>query len=147
MLISDDAPYDRGKAALSASAKRGLSVFMGKGKCINCHSGRCFSNATNTASRPINEAIETMVMGDGRKATYDRASITSRVRRRRKITASAASIPTTSICRTPPVEVAALSQNKRSPDHFDPKPLHWLGSTCRRLRHPEVCFEPGNGSA
>ncbi|CAM2064383.1 C-type cytochrome [Sulfidibacter corallicola] len=42
-LISDDSPFDRyleGDAqAMSEEAKRGLALFKGKAKCINCHNG------------------------------------------------------------------------------------------------------------
>jgi cytochrome c peroxidase len=42
-ILSGDSPYDRyvngDSRALSRQAKLGLSVFRGKGQCINCHAG------------------------------------------------------------------------------------------------------------
>jgi cytochrome c peroxidase len=47
-LVSRNAPIDRYIAgdheALSPSAKRGLSLFMGKAACVDCHSGPLFSD-------------------------------------------------------------------------------------------------------
>ncbi|MGC3968517.1 MAG: cytochrome c peroxidase [Pirellulales bacterium] len=48
-ILSGDSPYDRFKAgdekALSASAKRGMDLFFGKGHCSACHAGGNFSDA------------------------------------------------------------------------------------------------------
>jgi cytochrome c peroxidase len=42
-LVSTDAPFDRwlggDESALSPSAQRGFQIFVGKGTCIECHSG------------------------------------------------------------------------------------------------------------
>jgi len=42
-LVSKNAPLDRhlagGKGALSDEAKRGLEIFTGKGRCVECHHG------------------------------------------------------------------------------------------------------------
>ncbi len=47
-LVSKDGPFDRyvaGEAgAISASAKRGLKLFVGKAACVECHSGPNFSD-------------------------------------------------------------------------------------------------------
>lgn len=47
-LVSGEAPFDRyaagDPAAISASAKRGLKVFIGKGFCVQCHAGPTFSD-------------------------------------------------------------------------------------------------------
>lgn len=47
-VLSGDAPYDRfkagDKAALSAAAQRGLTLFTGKARCSACHSGPNFSD-------------------------------------------------------------------------------------------------------
>ena len=47
-LDSFDTAYDRynlgDDAAISESAKRGRLVFIGKGKCADCHSGRDFTS-------------------------------------------------------------------------------------------------------
>ncbi|HKQ72000.1 MAG TPA: cytochrome c peroxidase [Polyangiaceae bacterium] len=51
-LVSDDAPYDRFQAgdngALTASQVRGMFLFMSqaRGRCINCHAGPEFTNAS-----------------------------------------------------------------------------------------------------
>jgi cytochrome c peroxidase len=48
-LVSRDAAFDKyvagDKSAMSASAKNGLRVFVGKGECIGCHSGPHFADA------------------------------------------------------------------------------------------------------
>ncbi|OUS25650.1 hypothetical protein A9Q99_20925 [Gammaproteobacteria bacterium 45_16_T64] len=47
-LISNNASFDKylkgNKAALTPSAKRGLELFEGKGRCIACHDGATFSD-------------------------------------------------------------------------------------------------------
>jgi cytochrome c peroxidase len=61
-LVSDETPFDRGE--LSASARHGLEVFEGNGRCDQCHDGSLFTEAvvnggsdgfTNTAVRPVRE--------------------------------------------------------------------------------------------
>jgi cytochrome c peroxidase len=46
--VSRDAPFDRWNAgddsALEASALRGLGIFRGRGRCIDCHSGPLFTD-------------------------------------------------------------------------------------------------------
>ncbi len=76
-LISDQAPFDdfaRGnKNALSSKAKEGLEIFLGSGKCINCHGGSEFAGATIDQVRNPNDShfvIENMQMAVGR-AFYD----------------------------------------------------------------------------
>jgi len=48
LIVSRDAPFDRYVAgdtgAISAGAKNGLRLFIGKANCVNCHSGPHFSN-------------------------------------------------------------------------------------------------------
>src|SRR5690606_11069544 len=48
LLISDDAPFDRfvagDESAISAAAKRGLRLFIGKAACVDCHSGPTFTD-------------------------------------------------------------------------------------------------------
>ena len=48
LLISRDAPFDRyvagDESAISAEAKRGLKVFIGKGGCIDCHNTPRFTD-------------------------------------------------------------------------------------------------------
>ncbi len=47
-ILSGNSPYDRFRAgdanALSAAAKRGLALFEGKGKCVQCHAGFNFTD-------------------------------------------------------------------------------------------------------
>lgn len=47
-LLSGNSPYDKfeygEQNALSASAKRGLQIFRGKGNCISCHTGPNFTD-------------------------------------------------------------------------------------------------------
>lgn len=60
-LISRDAPFDRYVAgdftAISASAKRGLALFIGKAACSECHSGPAFTDGEfhNTGMEPRGE--------------------------------------------------------------------------------------------
>lgn len=48
LLVSFDSPFDRyaggDDTAISASAKRGLKVFIGKGGCVDCHEGALFTD-------------------------------------------------------------------------------------------------------
>jgi cytochrome c peroxidase len=56
LLVSRDAPFDRfvagEKTAISASAKRGLKLFIGKAACVECH-----SDPTFTDNEPHNTGI------------------------------------------------------------------------------------------
>lgn len=80
-LISDDSPIDQffdGTASLSESEALGMSVFLGKGKCVDCHSTAAFSRATTLYLNGTGEeSIERMPMAkdkDGRDtpaALYD----------------------------------------------------------------------------
>ncbi len=86
-LISDQAPYDlfadgkkepfdptKGKLdKLTDSARRGLDVFLDKGKCINCHKGADFTAAGSVLQAENQEGglVERMRMGDGGAALYD----------------------------------------------------------------------------
>lgn len=78
-LVSDDTRFDQFMAgddsALDEVEKRGLSVFVNEGKCINCHNGAEFTGASVRlrANQPDGdeEPIERMVMGDGGVALYD----------------------------------------------------------------------------
>jgi cytochrome c peroxidase len=49
-LVSDDTPFDRyaegQTGALNAQQLRGLTVFMGQGRCIQCHAGAEFTEAS-----------------------------------------------------------------------------------------------------
>ena len=72
-LVSNNSPFDQyfdgNSSALSAQQKRGLEVFQNKGKCINCHGGAEFTNAS--VKNVKNEKIERMRMGNGGIAVYD----------------------------------------------------------------------------
>ncbi|MEW6380918.1 MAG: cytochrome c peroxidase [bacterium] len=70
-LIADDTLYDQyreGRAELTPLQLEGLDIFLNKGKCINCHGGAEFTNASvsNTKDSPI----ERMFMAVG-EAFYD----------------------------------------------------------------------------
>lgn len=72
-LIPDDTPVDRflngDHAALTASQRRGFDIFMGEGKCANCHK---FPTTTGAATHLVEgDPIEFMLMGDGTAAYYD----------------------------------------------------------------------------
>ena len=56
--------------ALNEQEKLGFGVFIGKGKCVNCHVGPEFTGAS-VRLRSMQEAIERMAMGDGGTAVYD----------------------------------------------------------------------------
>ena len=86
-LVSDDAPFDRyaeGDAtALSAMQAAGLGVFVGKARCVVCHDGGEFTNASVFRSLPAR--VERMVFASqparpdasgfvnttGRRVVYD----------------------------------------------------------------------------
>ncbi len=72
-LVSDNAPidqyFDGNSSALSAQQKSGKELFEGKAKCINCHGGPEFTNAS--VKNVQNERLERMVMGDNKTAVYD----------------------------------------------------------------------------
>lgn len=72
-LVSNDAPIDRylegNTGALTATQVRGKELFEGRAKCINCHGGAEFTNASVRNVR--NERLERMEMGNGQEAIYD----------------------------------------------------------------------------
>lgn len=74
-LVSDDARYDQwasgNKNALNVDELKGLGLFLGKGKCINCHGGATFSNAAIKREPLKTERMARMKMGDGKEAVYD----------------------------------------------------------------------------
>ncbi|AJR09021.1 cytochrome-c peroxidase [Photobacterium gaetbulicola] len=76
-LISDDSRFDRymdgDQYALTTLEKKGLEVFVDKGKCVNCHSGPEFSKAmTHLIAEEQEEGlVERMHMGDGGISLYD----------------------------------------------------------------------------
>ena len=73
-LISSDTPFDRFMSGaldeLSEQQREGLDLFLGRGKCVNCHGGRELTNAS-LANVGGFQIIERMIMGDNRVAVYD----------------------------------------------------------------------------
>lgn len=75
-LIADESPFDRWMRGepdigFGPSELAGLNVFVGKGRCVSCHGGAEFSNASISRSHNSTELIETMVHGDGSPSLYD----------------------------------------------------------------------------
>ncbi len=72
-LVSDNSPFDQymegNTNALSSKQKQGKELFEGKAKCVNCHGGAEFTNAS--VRNVQNEKIERMRMGNGGVAVYD----------------------------------------------------------------------------
>ncbi len=72
-LVSDDTPYDRyakgNTTALTDQQKQGLNVFRSTGKCVGCHGGAEFTNAS--FRNVINQRLERMPFSDGSTAVYD----------------------------------------------------------------------------
>ncbi|HEX6827370.1 MAG TPA: cytochrome c peroxidase, partial [Burkholderiales bacterium] len=89
-LRADDSPMDQAfdsgdPMAFTAPSwgdkeKLGLTLFLGAGKCVGCHSG---PETTNAAVQNIQEAgtVESMDMADGRNAQYDDGYYNIAVRR------------------------------------------------------------------
>ena len=74
LLIPGNTPFDRflqgDLSALDAQQVQGLGVFLGKGRCINCHGG---PELTNASFQYVQQEglVERMLMGDGRVGLYD----------------------------------------------------------------------------
>lgn len=72
-LVSDNAPvdqyFDGNSNALTTQQKQGKELFEGKAKCISCHGGPEFTNAS--VRNVQKERLERMTMGDGGVAVYD----------------------------------------------------------------------------
>ena len=72
-LVSDNAPvdqyFDGNSNALTTQQKQGKDLFEGKAKCINCHGGPEFTNAS--VRNVQKERLERMIMGNGGEAVYD----------------------------------------------------------------------------
>lgn len=73
-LVSDQTPFDKyleGNAgALTVEQQQGFAVFMGKGKCINCHGGAALTNAS-IHRKFVTGRMSNMPMGNGANAVYD----------------------------------------------------------------------------
>ena len=76
-LVSDETRYDdwaEGQiSALSSSELNGLNIFLGKGKCVNCHKGPDFTGAGYVLQKERNESglVERMRMEKKFIAQYD----------------------------------------------------------------------------
>jgi len=72
-LISNDSPFDKfmegNSNALTVQQKQGKDLFEGKAKCVNCHGGAEFTNAS--VKNVQDERLERMTMGNGGEAVYD----------------------------------------------------------------------------
>lgn len=72
-LISNNAPFDQymegNSNALTVQQKQGKDLFEGRAKCVNCHGGAEFTNAS--VKNVQNERLERMTMGNGGEAVYD----------------------------------------------------------------------------
>ena len=75
LLVSGDSPFDRyvagDTAAISASAKRGLKLFVGKAACVECHSSPHFSDDDFHNNGLVFEGPNVVVDEVGRNFTVD----------------------------------------------------------------------------
>lgn len=82
-LIANDSPFDQfmdgNDTALSYQQQSGLQVFMGQGRCVNCHGGAELTNATLSSVQRF-QVLERMVMGNDRVAVYDNGFYNTGVR-------------------------------------------------------------------
>ncbi|MFL5272733.1 MAG: cytochrome-c peroxidase [Anaeromyxobacteraceae bacterium] len=73
-LVADDTPFDRfmdgDDLALTPEQQRGLALFVGKGRCVNCHAGAELTSAS-IGNVQRDGPMERMVMGDGTVGVYD----------------------------------------------------------------------------
>gem|GEM_PF-1044919 len=72
-LVSNDSKFDRfreGITTFTAQETRGMNLFMNKGRCISCHNGPEFTNASVTAKNRFG-AVDRMLMKNGTTALYD----------------------------------------------------------------------------
>lgn len=65
--------------ALSANEQNGLHVFLTNGKCIACHSGAEFTNASLSSVQRF-QLLERMIMGDDNVGVYDNGFYNTGVR-------------------------------------------------------------------
>jgi len=73
-LVSPQSKFDKwmeGTATLTPAELDGLNVFVNQGKCIACHSGPEFTNATVRNTQNGQEQIEPVIRRDGTPAFYD----------------------------------------------------------------------------
>ncbi len=63
-IVSAETPFDRwveGKENLHEKAIKGYEIFVGKGRCVSCHSGYNFTN----------ESLNNIALGDADRGFYD----------------------------------------------------------------------------
>jgi cytochrome c peroxidase len=74
-LVTLDAPFDRyvrgDRAAMEPAARRGFTVFMGKGKCGTCH----FAPLFNGAVPPLYQKTESEVLGVPARVAWRAATV------------------------------------------------------------------------
>jgi hypothetical protein len=72
-LIANDTPFDRylegNTSALNPQQIRGFQVFVGDGRCVNCHNGAALTGASFTNVTRVR--LERMPMGNFQQAIYD----------------------------------------------------------------------------
>lgn len=73
-LVSDQTPFDKylegDVKALGGEEAKGFALFVGKGKCLNCHGGAALTNAS-IHRKFRTERMSSMLMGNGATAVYD----------------------------------------------------------------------------
>lgn len=83
-LVSDQAPIDAylqgDHTAMNAQQVEGMNLFLGKGKCVNCHGGPELTNAASRLLMHPRERIERMVMADNLITLYDNGFYNTGVR-------------------------------------------------------------------
>jgi cytochrome c peroxidase len=73
-LVADQSKFDRWmeeQVDLTGQEIAGLGIFMNQGRCVNCHGGPEFSNATIRNTQAGINLVEPMLMGDGNPGIYD----------------------------------------------------------------------------
>lgn len=124
LLVSDDSPFDRGPAAMSAAALRGAEVFTGKANCVSCHSGPLFSAATvSSADLKGPNVIDGRLMGDGYPALIDRGFANTGVRPTKADLGAGAVDPFGfDLAFSRQYKWRLLTKTYRAPDAFEAKP-------------------------
>ncbi|MBV7571642.1 cytochrome-c peroxidase [Pseudomonas sp. PDM32] len=83
-LISDQAPLDAylqgDHTAMNSQQVQGMNLFLGKGKCVNCHGGAELTNAGSRLLFHPRERIERMIMADNLTTLYDNGFYNTGVR-------------------------------------------------------------------
>ncbi|MDE1169415.1 MAG: cytochrome c peroxidase [Pseudomonas sp.] len=83
-LVSDQAPLDAylggDTQAMNAQQVQGMNLFIGKGKCVNCHGGPELTNAASRLRFEPRERIERMLMADNLTTLYDNGFYNTGVR-------------------------------------------------------------------